>query len=324
MSSPAAVDLLCPRHRERLDAAADGLTCPLGDTYAVVDGVPILLVGDDSPTHPVFGIALEAAGGTRLPEEVDTSEAVDPIVRRAISATCGHLYLGLEDRDFEYPIPELRLPDGGGRRFLEIGCHWGRWCVSAARKGYRTVGVDPSLEGVRAARRVAEALGIEADFLVADGRRLPFPDESFDAVFSYTLLQHFSQDDARATFREMGRVLSEDGVALVQVANRNGLRSFYNRSRAGFREAEGFDMRYWTPDELARTVADLIGPCSIEVDGFFSLNAQLSDVQLMPPRHRTVVYASEALRRASAVVPFLTRFADSIYVRARRRRSGHE
>jgi len=50
------------------------------------------------------------------------------------------------------------------------------------------------------------------------------------------------------------------------------------------------------------------------VDGFFSLNAQISDVRLMPWKYRSVVYASEALRKISGVFSPLTYFADSLYV----------
>jgi hypothetical protein len=60
----------------------------------------------------------------------------------------------------------------------------------------------------------------------------------------------------------------------------------------------------------------LIGPVSVSVDGYFSLNAQVSDVAFMPPRYRAVVYTSELLRRLSAHVPALSYIADSLYVSA--------
>jgi ubiquinone/menaquinone biosynthesis C-methylase UbiE len=71
------------------------------------------------------------------------------------------------------------MPSGNGASFLEIGCSWRRWSTAAARAGYRLVGIDPSLKGIRAAQRVARQLGIEAIYLVADGRFLPFRKESF-------------------------------------------------------------------------------------------------------------------------------------------------
>ena len=50
----------------------------------------------------------------------------------------------------------------------------------------------------------------------ADARSLPYPDESFDVVFSLSSIEHFGGpgDVARAA-REMGRVLRPGGHAFV-------------------------------------------------------------------------------------------------------------
>jgi 2-polyprenyl-3-methyl-5-hydroxy-6-metoxy-1,4-benzoquinol methylase len=88
--------------------------------------------------------------------------------RTSFAATNGMLYIRLIGKLTDYPIPYLRLPPGEGKRFLEIGCNWGRWCIAAARMGYRPVGIDPSLKGIRAARQVALHLGIQAHYVAAD------------------------------------------------------------------------------------------------------------------------------------------------------------
>ena len=90
------------------------------------------------------------------------------------------------------------------------------------------------------------------------------------------------------------------------------------RSGRGFRETRDFEVRYWTVPELRTTFSRLIGPAKISVDGYFSLNAQVSDVGFMPPRYRAIVYASDWLRRLSAHMPPLRYVADSLYVTASR------
>lgn len=310
--------LVCPRDHTPLASETDRLSCANGHSYPIVEGMPVLLIDDDLPTHPSFQRSRELADGGAVPPAGTGRSGADTTVEAAIAATCGNLYKHMVGHTVEYPIPELRLPDGQGRSFLELGCNWGRWCVSAARRGYRVVGIDPSLEGVLAAKRVAETLGVEAEYVVADARHLPFPDGSFDVIFSYSVLQHFAKDDARASVAEAGRVLRPGGTALVQFANRFGVRSLYNRLRAGFRPGTGFEVRYWTPGELDEMFASLVGPARVEVDGFFSLNAQLTDVHLLRWRGRVVVYASDALRRLSRPVRPLRHVADSLYVRARR------
>ena len=270
-----------------------------------------MLVEEDEPTHGACWVSLER----REPVEDE-----DAFVQGVIAATCGNLYRHLIGKVTTYPIPEIRLPPGGGRRFLEVGCNWGRWCVSAARRGYRVVGIDPSLEAIRAARRVADELGVEAEYVVGDARHLPFADASFDVVFSYSVFQHFTKESAVASFAEVGRVLEHGGCSLVQMANVWGPRSLFNQLRERrFREPHTlFDVRYWSPRELRDELTRAVGPTELEVDGFLTLNPQPSDLPLLPRRYRVLIHASEAYRKASRRLPSLVRFADSVYARSRR------
>jgi SAM-dependent methyltransferase len=302
------MDLVCPRDRSALRDSV----CEQGHRYELVDGIPILLVEEEAPTHA----ACRRVEELPPPPQV----GVDPFVQEVIGATCGRLYEHLIAELPAYPIPELRLPDGEGRTFLEVGCNWGRWCVAAARRGYRPTGVDPSLKGVQAARRVAGQLGVDAQFVVADGRHLPFADASFDVVFSYSVFQHFSKADALASFDELARVLKPGGTSLVQLANVWGARSLLNQARERrFREPRSlFDVRYWGPRELRNELTRRIGPTELRVDGFFTLNPQPTDLALLPLHYRAVVRASELLRRAAERVPPLTYAADSLYALSRR------
>ena len=302
------MELVCPRDRSEL---RDGV-CAEGHEYPVVDGIPVLLVDEEAPTHAACGRV------EQLPPPPE--HGVDPFVREVIGATCGRLYEHLIAELPDYPIPELRLPPGGRRTFLEVGCNWGRWCVAAARRGYVPVGLDPSLKAIQAARRVAEQLGVDAEYVVGDARRLPFAAASFDVVFSYSVFQHFSKRDALAAFDEIGRVLKPGGESLVQMANLYGTRSLWNQARERrFREPRTlFNVRYWGPRELRDELERRVGPTQLAVDGFFTLNPQPTDLALLPGRYRAVVRTSEALRRLSERVQPLTYAADSLYARSRR------
>jgi SAM-dependent methyltransferase len=296
--------------------------CPNDHRYRVVEGIPILLVSEAQQTHIEGDRALLVAEGdlshAPLLKFNLGDEEIDPFVKNSIGATNGGLYGHLVGNLAAYPIPDLRIPPSDGDTFLEIGCSWGRWTIAAARKGYRVVGIDPSLKGVLAAQRVSRQLGIEGHFLVADGRFLPFPDGFFSRVFSYSVLQHLSKENVQLVLAETRRVLKSGGEALVQLPNVFGLRCLYHEIRRGFRETRGFEVRYWTVPELRATFSRLIGPAKISVDGYFSLNAQVSDVGFMPPRYRAIVYTSEWLRRLSVHVPALRYVADSLYVTASR------
>ena len=254
------------------------------------------------------------------PQRWPPSGDIDSFVQQIIAGTNGCFYIPLVGKLTEYPIPALRLPRGEGKFFLEIGCNWGRWCVAAARAGYCPVGIDPSLKGIRAARHVAQQLGVEAQYVVADGRHLPFAAHSFDQVFSYSVLQHLSREAVRLVLDEIARVMRPEGGCLVQMPNRFGLRCLYHQARRGFREGRDFEVRYWTPKELSSTFHGVFGSARILVDGFFSLNPQISDVRLLPRRYRPIIYVSEALRAVSRTFSPLTYLADSLYVTAALRR----
>jgi SAM-dependent methyltransferase/uncharacterized protein YbaR (Trm112 family) len=308
--------LVCPRDHRALEERDQQLLCPCGHRYPIIEGVPILLLPETVQTHVEGTHSLQAAAANEATPELSgpVPGQIDPFVQHIIAATNGLLYIRLVGKLTSYPIPYLRLPRGNGKLFLEIGCNWGRWCVAAARMGYRPVGIDPSLKGIRAARHVAQQLGIEAHYVVADGRYLPFANGAFDQVFSYSVLQHLSKENTRLTLQEAARVLHAEGGFLIQMPNCFGIRSLYHQARRGFAPGRDFDVRYWSPWELASTFRAALGSGRVFVDGFFSLNPQISDVDLLPWKYRTVVYASEALRAISSVFPPLTYVADSLYV----------
>jgi len=313
--------LVCPRDRRDLRHDGTHLVCAQGHRYAVIEGIPILLVSEAEQTHIEGTRALaiaESGDVSSLPKFNVGKDEIDPFVRNAIGATNGGLYQHLVGTLREYPIPRLRLPPGGGRYFLEVGCNWGRWCIAAARLGYRTVGIDPSLKSIRAANRVARQLGIEATYIVADGRYLPFRDQSFDQVFSYSVLQHLSKENTATTLTEIRRALRSGGGALIQMPNVYGVRCLYHQIRRGFRGGRDFEVRYWRPAELLSAFTNGIGPSELSVDGYFSLNVQPTDIHLLPARYRALVHASEGLRSISGRLPVLSKVADSLYVSSRR------
>ena len=161
-------------------------------------------------------------------------------------------------------------------------------------------------------------MGVEADFIVADARYLPFRAEFFDVVFSYSVIQHFSKENARSAVREAARVIRPDGTVLIQMPNWLGIRCLYHQAKRGFREGKAFDVRYWSLAELQRTFSELVGPTELSVDGYFGLGIQKNDIDLLPLRYRCIVNTSEFLRHLSERMGWMKHFADSIYVKSRR------
>jgi SAM-dependent methyltransferase len=304
----------------------------------VVDDVPVMLIDDVPQTfgaarasldRATRGAADERAADFHLDSiEISDEEKrgvlalasqhppIDPVVSYLIAATNGLMYRHLRGRLSVYPIPGIELPEGQGRTLLDVGCSWGRWTLAAARHGYRAVGIDPSLGAVMAARRVARQLNLPATFLVGDARYLPFAAASFDTIYSYSVLQHFSRQDAARAAGEIGRVLAPNGTAKVQMPTRFGVRCLYHQARRGFSDGAGFDVRYWGVGELRRLFSEHVGRTRITVEGYFGIGLQQTDAHLMTPARRAVLGASRWMTAASRRLPWLTAVADSVYVEA--------
>ena len=316
MNEWLAEHLVCPRDKQKLERSDSTLTCPQQHSYPIFDGIPVMLVDDVEETHGYISRTLEKVSSNESPlgTASEANDRIDAFVQGEIPYTSGNLYFSVQHRLTRYPIPETRLPTGNGERLLDIGCNWGRWSIAAARKGYQPVGLDPSLDAVLSARRVCKQLDVNADFVVGDARFLPFADNSFDTVFSYSVFQHFSKENAKISLDEVRRVLRTGGLALIQMPNKYGIRQYQQHRRRGFTEGEGFEVRYWTPSELIRTFENRLGPTKMSTDCFFGLGIQASDVDLLPLRYKAVVFSSEVLRRISTFLTPLTKVADSVYL----------
>jgi SAM-dependent methyltransferase len=116
----------------------------------------------------------------------------------------------------------------GSARVLEVGCGTGPVTRYLAElPGVETaVGCDPSPFFVERARELAASLAVE--FVVGDGRDLPFEDESFDAVVLHTALSHIPEPEvalaeAHRVLRPGGRLAVFDGdYVTVTVATHAG------------------------------------------------------------------------------------------------------
>ena len=104
-----------------------------------------------------------------------------------------------------------------GMHLLDCGCGPGTIAAGLARHLFEgsVVGIDISANQVETAQRRALANGLDnAHFQVGSVYKLPFPDESFDAVFAHGLLQHLI--DPIAAIAEMHRVLRPGGCIGVR------------------------------------------------------------------------------------------------------------
>ena len=116
----------------------------------------------------------------------------------------------------EYQLLLDQLKPQPGERVLDVGCGTG-WFTRrlAALPGLQVTGIDLNAEWLQFAR----TRDASAEYLGADARALPFPDEYFDLVVSVTALCFVP--DWRAALKEMLRVIR--GRFAIGVLNRHSL-----------------------------------------------------------------------------------------------------
>lgn len=104
-------------------------------------------------------------------------------------------------------------------RALDLGCGTGRWSVELARQGWEVVGVDVVPKAVDAARRRAEAAGVDVE--VVEGDVTALRDAGVDSTFSFVLdvecFNHLGDAQRRAVGREVDALASPDATALLLV-----------------------------------------------------------------------------------------------------------
>jgi SAM-dependent methyltransferase len=119
-----------------------------------------------------------------------------------------------------YLAPFARFEEGRGAAVLEIGVGMGADHLRFAEQHpRRLIGLDLTPRALAHTRNRLRLEGHPTRLLQGDAERLPFPDGSFDLVFSWGVLHHTG--DVAAAIAEVHRVLSPGGRARVMLYHRN-------------------------------------------------------------------------------------------------------
>lgn len=102
------------------------------------------------------------------------------------------------------------------RKILDLACGTGRHTIYLASNGFLVYGTDISRKGITIARKKAKEHGLRNIKLkVHDMKKIPFPDDSFDAVLCVWSMGHGTLKAHAEIIAEIRRVLKPGGMLIA-------------------------------------------------------------------------------------------------------------
>src|SRR5215831_8692195 len=139
------------------------------------------------------------------------------------------------------------------RKVLELGAGHGRDSILFASNGIEVEALDYSVIAVEILDKIAKEKRLPIKPQLFDVTQpLPFPDSSFDAVYSHMLLNmRFSLEELHFIFSEINRVLKPKGFNFFSVRNQND-KSYGSGVEIdrGIYEIKDFQIRFFTEKEI--------------------------------------------------------------------------
>jgi SAM-dependent methyltransferase len=132
----------------------------------------------------------------------------------------------------------------------------------------------------------ATAIGIDLDYPGYDGKCLPFPDESQDAVFASHVLEHI--DDYVRVLADWYRVLKIGGHLVIAVPHRD----LYERKAAPPSRFNGDHKRFYTPSLLLSEIEQSLPVAGYRVRSLRDIDEGF-DYTIPPGRHAAGSYEIE-------------------------------
>lgn len=235
-----------------------------------------------------------------------------------VAGTNGNHYRHCIGRLRSLPVPKLPFWRKGEGYFLDLGSGWGRWCIAAAQKGFVPIGLDVKWEAAKTTRDLLRERGLRGYAVVADLSHLPFASSTFSAAWSFSVLQHVHRERVKKCLGEVQRVLGQ-GRFVFEIPLKTGV---WNRlvrwRRGGDREEDqpqSWCVRYYSLSEILFLVKEFFSKVKATAHCFFGIGILPIDLKFVRPLNKMVVVLSLILTKVAQLLPPLSRFADSIYIR---------
>jgi ubiquinone/menaquinone biosynthesis C-methylase UbiE len=105
-----------------------------------------------------------------------------------------------------------------GETVLDVGCGTGTLVMEVARRvgrAGRAAGIDPGRQQIARARAKGARRNVPSEFQIGVIEQIPFPDQTFDVVFSTLMMHHLPASLKRLGLAEIARVLKPGGRLVI-------------------------------------------------------------------------------------------------------------
>ncbi len=256
-----------------------------------------------------------------IPKPDNYSSKIPWSVQLQIGATNGIHYKDRVGKLNDYPVYELPIKHAKSSNdlFLDIGCGWGRWLNAADNKGYIPIGIDLRLEFCKTARMVLNDLGKNGYTVVADLENIPFVDNAFEKVWSFSVIQHTHYKRLTNCLKHIGRVLSPSGSTTLEFPNKSGIRNNFSNVSYSEKYKDDYNswcVRYYTPEEYKEIFNLHLNNFSYTAHSFLGIGVLKEDLKYVSLKNKVLCAASLLGTSITKVIHPLKRYADSIYISA--------
>ncbi len=105
------------------------------------------------------------------------------------------------------------------QKILDLACGYGRFTIPLVKQGYAIQGIDISQNLIAKAKETAKKEGLDIKFQIGDMRKLPYKDNSFDAIICMwsAFIELSKENHQIKALKEMLRVLKKGGFAFLEM-----------------------------------------------------------------------------------------------------------
>ena len=155
--------------------------------------------------------------------------------------------------------------------------------------------------------------------VVADLKEIPFKENLFDLVWSFSVIQHTHKERLLNCLAHIKRILASGGFTKLEFPNKNGIRNKTGPAKKYADKADDYNswaVRYYTIEEYKNIFTNIFGNFRFYNHSMLGIGVLKEDLQFVSLKNKLLCGISLAGSLLTKIIPPLKNRADSIYVEA--------